>query len=183
MEDAVAEIIDDPGEILENPQIELLKPEDSLAFQRILDEGEVDAGKVVVSEESGNDGPSTSRASTPLPRSSSTTSLNAVTERSKCCTKIFKKKANDDAKSNGLNHKIQEDLAGQLNATEKPLLSDLQKRLVASMNQIPGLKKQLVFIDPVMNSHAIIVSRDVKRFKHHSIGEGVLRHLADHFVL
>ena len=68
-------------------------------------------------------------------------------------------------------------------AAPKAELTDLQLRMIATLNALPNLKKQLVYIHPVMNSHAVIVARDVKRFEHHKEGHGVLRHLADHFVM
>lgn len=67
--------------------------------------------------------------------------------------------------------------------TTSPFLTEMQVEIVGMLNTLPHLQKELAFIDPVLNSHAVIVSRDVKRFYHHKIGEGVLRHLADHFVL
>jgi hypothetical protein len=66
---------------------------------------------------------------------------------------------------------------------EKPVLTPLQLRLIDNLNRLPGLKKERVWINPVRNSHAIIVCRDVKRFEGHRMGEGVLRHWADHFAL
>ncbi len=177
MEDAVAEIIDDPGDdVPDAPSSDHLQPEDALAFQKILDDStNGSALKLGESDESGTEGPGTSGVNTPsgvaTPPRSSASSFVESSGKSKCCSKkTRKRKANGEGK----------DKEGQNN---KPLLSELQTKMVASMNQIPGLKKQLVFIDPVINSHAVIVSRDVKRFKHHSIGEGVLRHLADHFVV
>jgi len=62
-------------------------------------------------------------------------------------------------------------------------LSDCQRRMIASLNTLPALKKELVFINPVFNSHAVIISRDVGRFESHKLGEGVLRHWVDHFVM
>ncbi|KAI0676040.1 DUF676-domain-containing protein [Trametes maxima] len=62
-------------------------------------------------------------------------------------------------------------------------LNATQRKLVAWLNTLPGLKKELVFIHPVRNSHAVIISRDVKRFPSHKQGEGVLRHWADHFII
>ncbi|KAI0642455.1 DUF676-domain-containing protein [Trametes meyenii] len=62
-------------------------------------------------------------------------------------------------------------------------LNETQRKLVAWLNTLPGLKKELVFIHPVRNSHAVIISRDVKRFSSHRQGEGVLRHWADHFII
>ncbi|KAI0358083.1 DUF676-domain-containing protein [Trametes cingulata] len=63
------------------------------------------------------------------------------------------------------------------------VLNELQRKMVTWLNTLPGLKKELVFIHPVRNSHATIISRDVKRFPSHKLGEGVLRHWADHFVM
>ena len=62
-------------------------------------------------------------------------------------------------------------------------LSEVQHRIVRSLNTLPGLKKELAFIHPVLNSHGIIISRDVKRFPIHRQGEGVIRHWADHFIM
>ena len=70
-------------------------------------------------------------------------------------------------------------------ATESPKaqLSDLQRQMVVHLNALPNLKKELAFFDPTTNSHAVIVARDVKRYKYHEQGWGVLRHLADHFII
>lgn len=62
-------------------------------------------------------------------------------------------------------------------------ISALQRRMAKSLNTLPNLEKRLVFIDLVLNSHAVIIARDVKRFKHHRRGHGVLEHLADNLVL
>lgn len=62
-------------------------------------------------------------------------------------------------------------------------LSPLQLKIIENLNKLPNMKKELVYIDPVFNSHAVIIARDVKRFKHHEEGWAVLRHLADHFVM
>ncbi|KAH9932665.1 putative serine esterase-domain-containing protein [Amylocystis lapponica] len=62
-------------------------------------------------------------------------------------------------------------------------LTDVQRRMIAWLNTLPGLKKELAFIEPCFNSHAVIVARDVQRFDSHKIGQGVLRHWADHFVM
>ena len=64
-----------------------------------------------------------------------------------------------------------------------PILTDAQQRIIATINSLPQLQKHFAFIHPVMNSHAVIVSRDVKRFEGHRKGEGVLRHWADRFQL
>ena len=62
-------------------------------------------------------------------------------------------------------------------------ISDAQRRMVKNLNALPKLEKKLAFIDKVFNSHAVIISRDVKRFKVHERGHGVLKHLADHLLL
>lgn len=63
------------------------------------------------------------------------------------------------------------------------LLSHCQLKIVESLNKIPNLKKERVFIDPVVNSHAVIIARNVQRFEYHKTGHGVLQHLADNFVM
>ncbi|KII87708.1 hypothetical protein PLICRDRAFT_42219 [Plicaturopsis crispa FD-325 SS-3] len=68
-------------------------------------------------------------------------------------------------------------------SSQQPVLTPLQHKLVANLNTLPNLKKERAFIYPVRNSHAVIVCRDVKRFPLHGMGEGILRHWADEFVL
>ncbi|PCH36242.1 DUF676-domain-containing protein [Wolfiporia cocos MD-104 SS10] len=63
------------------------------------------------------------------------------------------------------------------------LLTDLQRRLIAQLNALPGLKKELAFIHPARNAHGAIICRDVQRFAFNKVGEGVLRHWADQFVM
>ncbi|TBU40555.1 putative serine esterase-domain-containing protein [Dichomitus squalens] len=77
------------------------------------------------------------------------------------------------------------DAAARTQAEQKQdlVLADVQKKIVGWLNTLPGLKKELAFIHPVRNSHAVIISRDVKRFPGHKQGEGVLRHWADHFII
>ncbi|KAF9223966.1 DUF676-domain-containing protein [Gyrodon lividus] len=65
----------------------------------------------------------------------------------------------------------------------QPLLTPAQLRCIENLNKIPQLKKERAFFADVRNSHAMIVCRDVKKFKFHLEGEGVLRHWADHFEL
>ncbi|RPD64149.1 DUF676-domain-containing protein [Lentinus tigrinus ALCF2SS1-7] len=65
----------------------------------------------------------------------------------------------------------------------KVTLSEVQQRIARSLNTLPGLKKELAFIHPVRNAHAVIICRDVKRFPGHRQGEGVMRHWADHFII
>ncbi|GJE90954.1 putative lipase [Phanerochaete sordida] len=62
-------------------------------------------------------------------------------------------------------------------------LTPRQRRMAKHLNALPHFEKKLAFIDLVLNSHAIIVARDVKRFAFHARGHGVLTHLADHMVL
>jgi len=66
---------------------------------------------------------------------------------------------------------------------ETPRVTPAQRRMAASLNALPQLKKELVFIPDVRNSHATIIARDVQNFEFHRIGEGVLRHWADAFVM
>lgn len=63
------------------------------------------------------------------------------------------------------------------------LFSPVQRRCIQNLNKIPQLQKELVFFSGVRNAHAMIVCRDVQRFKFHLEGEGVVRHWADHFEL
>jgi hypothetical protein len=64
-----------------------------------------------------------------------------------------------------------------------PKLTDAQRRMAESLNALPQLKKKLVFIDGVLNSHAVIIARDMQRFKSHERGLGVVREWANSFVL
>ena len=66
---------------------------------------------------------------------------------------------------------------------EGPRVSPSQRRMAACLNALPQLKKELVFIPDVRNSHATIIARDMQNFEFHKIGEGVLRHWADSFVV
>jgi len=72
--------------------------------------------------------------------------------------------------------------------TRRPRLTPLQLEMGKSLNEIPRLKKKLAYIDTApegvrINSHAIIVSRDSKKFPIHQKGMGVVRNWADSFVL
>jgi hypothetical protein len=66
---------------------------------------------------------------------------------------------------------------------QSPPITPAQRRMVAALNALPQLKKERVYIPDVRNSHAAIIARDVKNFEFHKIGEGVLRHWADAFVM
>ena len=65
---------------------------------------------------------------------------------------------------------------------EQPIISPNHKKIVNWLNSLP-IKKEIVYFPVVWNSHPIIVCRDVKHFKSHRQGEGVLRHWANSFVL
>jgi hypothetical protein len=64
-----------------------------------------------------------------------------------------------------------------------PRVTAAQRRMITCLNALPQLKKELVYIPDVRNSHATIIARDVQNFEFHKIGEGVLRHWADTFVI
>ena len=66
---------------------------------------------------------------------------------------------------------------------EKSLLTEEQKKMVRSLNAIPNMKKYRVFFTEVRNSHAIIISRDPRRFEIHKKGMEILRHWAERFEL
>ena len=72
---------------------------------------------------------------------------------------------------------------GSKKKSGQPILSSAQLTMASHLNAIPQVTKHLVFIDPIRNSHATIIARDVKNFEFHKRGWGVLRHWADGFVL
>ncbi|KAL1747599.1 putative serine esterase-domain-containing protein [Schizophyllum fasciatum] len=61
-------------------------------------------------------------------------------------------------------------------------IAPLQRKMAAALNELP-IQKERAFIENVRNSHAVIISRDVKNFDWHRQGEGVIRHWADSFEL
>ena len=63
-----------------------------------------------------------------------------------------------------------------------PRIAPLQRKMAANLNALP-IQKERAFIENVRNSHAVIISRDVKNFEWHRRGEGVIRHWADSFEL
>jgi len=65
---------------------------------------------------------------------------------------------------------------------QESILTPLQYQIAASLNKLP-IKRRLAYIQNVMNSHAVIVCRDVNRFEVHRAGEGVVRHWAASFSL
>ncbi|GLB43424.1 putative lipid particle protein [Lyophyllum shimeji] len=64
----------------------------------------------------------------------------------------------------------------------EPILTPVQLKVAGWLKQLP-IKKELAYFPEVVNSHAMIVCRDVKRFEAHRRGEGILRHWADSFIL
>jgi len=70
-----------------------------------------------------------------------------------------------------------------LTSKRKSLLTDEQAKMVRSLNTIPNLKKYRVFFAGIRTSHAIIISRDPRRFAIHEKGVEVLTHWAERFEL
>ena len=73
--------------------------------------------------------------------------------------------------------------AQQEHCKQEVVLSEIQRKIVASLNTLPELKKELAFIHPVLNSHAVIIVREAHRFAWQKQGEGVIRHWVDHFIM
>ncbi|KAG2011830.1 lipid particle protein [Coprinopsis cinerea AmutBmut pab1-1] len=59
-----------------------------------------------------------------------------------------------------------------------PILTPHQRKIVGWLNTLP-MEKTLAFFPDVRNAHAMIISRDVKRFPAHRLGEKVIRHWAN----
>ena len=72
---------------------------------------------------------------------------------------------------------------GSDSTTKQPMITPEQKQMIAALNSLPQLKKYMAYFPNVRNAHGPIVCRDVKKYPHHKMGEGVLRHWADHFTL
>ena len=68
-------------------------------------------------------------------------------------------------------------------AQRKSLLTEEQERMVRWLNTIPNMRKYPVFFTEVRTSHAIIISRDPRRFAIHEKGFEVLRHWSERFEL
>lgn len=66
---------------------------------------------------------------------------------------------------------------------EKSLLTEEQQKMVRSLNTIANMKKYRAFFVEVRNSHAIIISRDARRFEIHEKGLEILKHWAERFEL
>jgi len=65
------------------------------------------------------------------------------------------------------------------NAKSQPRLTTIQHRMITNLNALPNLTKHVVFINPVRNSHSIIICRNAATMPEHRKGEGVLRAWAD----
>lgn len=65
---------------------------------------------------------------------------------------------------------------------EHPIITPNHHKIANWLNTLP-LKKELAYFTGVRNAHAMIISRDVKRFEIHRLGEPVLRHWATSFIL
>ncbi|KAF5316535.1 hypothetical protein D9619_006440 [Psilocybe cf. subviscida] len=63
-----------------------------------------------------------------------------------------------------------------------PIITPTHKRIAAWLNTLP-LEKEISFFPGVLNSHAMIICRDIKRFEVHKRGEGVVRHWATSLVI
>lgn len=70
-----------------------------------------------------------------------------------------------------------------LTSKRKSLLTDEQAKMVRSLNTIPNMKKYRVLFTGIRTSHAIIISRDPRRFPIHEKGVEVLTHWAERFEL
>ena len=66
---------------------------------------------------------------------------------------------------------------------KSPQINAAQRKMAGVLNGLPQLKKERTYISGVRNSHAVIVARDVESLAFHKIGEGVLRHWANAFVM
>ncbi len=64
-----------------------------------------------------------------------------------------------------------------------PRVTPAQRRMATCLNALSQLKKERVYIPDVLNSHTIIIARDIQYIEFHKIGEGVLMHWADAFVI
>ncbi|KAI0343271.1 DUF676-domain-containing protein [Trametopsis cervina] len=73
--------------------------------------------------------------------------------------------------------------ADAIASAKQAQITPSQRKIVTWLNKLPNLKKELVYIHPIMNAHAVIIARDVVRFEHHKQGQAVLRHMADNFVM
>lgn len=66
---------------------------------------------------------------------------------------------------------------------KSPRVTPAQRKMANVLNSLPQLKKERAYIAGIRNSHATIIARDMQNFEFHKIGEGVLRHWADAFIM
>lgn len=104
-------------------------------------------------------------------------STNTVTEKASTSATKAKVTTASIPASGPISNQGSKPKAGQ------PILTPGQMAMVESLNVLPQLSKHMAFIDPIRNSHATIISRDVKNFSFHKRGWGVLQHWADGFEL
>ena len=147
------------------------------------------AAEFIESDLSANDPESTepkSELKTTAARASNTASLPASgtsTPKSRWCSKssTATPPQTKSARSSPppYNFEIPPSTLIRLKEKEHPILSDHQYQIVAWLNTLPHLKKEMVFFPDIRNAHAMIISRDVKRFPSHRRGENVIRHWAE----
>jgi hypothetical protein len=65
---------------------------------------------------------------------------------------------------------------------KQPILTPMQRSMARSLNRLP-LKKERTYFPTARNSHGLIICRNVKKFESHRLGEGVVRHWANSFIL
>jgi hypothetical protein len=66
---------------------------------------------------------------------------------------------------------------------QSPRATPAQRKMAAALNALPQLKKEVAYIPDVRNAHGAIISCHVQHFEFQRVGEGVLRHWADAFVM
>jgi len=158
MDDVVADFVDEPG------------PNEGVLLEQDASEG---------SEGSGTSSSVPSRVSSPPTSSDETVTVvnpseKTLKEGKPLLSSESKSKSECTSKSKSKKQKP---------AKHVPQLKPSQQRMVHSLNtELKHLKKHAAFIHPTRNSHGTIISRDVKNFDFHRLGEGVLLHWADNFV-
>ncbi|KAF9530478.1 lipid particle protein [Crepidotus variabilis] len=63
-----------------------------------------------------------------------------------------------------------------------PIISANHMKIATWLNTLP-IKKEIAYFPNLRNSHATIVSRDIKRFEFHRLGEPVIRHWANTLII
>jgi hypothetical protein len=76
-----------------------------------------------------------------------------------------------------------QDQEKRIASKKTPRITPAQRKMVAVLNSLPQLKKERAYLPNLRNSHGVIIARDIKNFDFHKLGEGVLRHWADAFVM